>query len=170
MAQSWICNGMLVLLTLCTPNITQKYIFVAQIKTINEAETYCRVTYGTTLASIHNTEDNDEAYRVCLSHSKCVHGPKCQAACSIGAKYEHDDAWTWSDQSEFNYWNWDSVQGDPSEISDCAVIWANNHDFYSYRGTWNHCSCDGTIHWPLNIYIILMHNQTYIGADNSEQY
>eukprot|EP01083_Nonionella_stella_P318894 1167865_1 len=141
MASSLLISTMVVFMAIFTQCEPQKYIFVSQIKTINAAEIYCRDTYGTKLASIHSAEDNDEAYRLCLS-PKCADGSKCHDACSIGAKVKRDGVCIWSDKSLFNYWNWYSFDSD-IQNNGCAVLWSNNHPSSNHRGRWGNCPCDG---------------------------
>eukprot|EP01084_Bolivina_argentea_P136778 240901_1 len=135
--------SLLLLITyLSISSTAQKYIFVDIIMSANEAEAYCNSTYGTTLASIHNSSDNTAAQTLCVPQAN---DPK--KACSIGLNDKLNERgsdrtlWTWSDGTAYDFaTNWRT--NEPNDYNgfpngeDCAVIWQSD-------GLWNDIPCDG---------------------------
>ena len=73
-------------------------------------------TYNTSLASIHNDSQNEEARNLC--------GLSSSGYCFIGLSDESvEGQWVWSDGSEYNYSNWGGGGPDNNNGNeDCAVI------------------------------------------------
>ena len=95
----------------------------------NDANNYCQSEYGTTLASIHTAEENEEAWGLCDRISKHE-----DDLCFIGLNdIDNEKAWLWSDNSVYIYENWADDQPNDGYGEDCTMMRING---------WNDYSCD----------------------------
>ena len=119
---------------------SENYIFVHEPLSWFAAQNYCRSEYNTTLASVHNEEENIEAMDL------------YNTTAWIGLNdIEHErwsnaTNWTWDDGSFYDYQNWESVIGiEPNSLGnneDCVEMYAS--------GFWNDLSCSYTIPFICN--------------------
>ena len=118
-----------------TPIVTAQYILVQSPMTYHSARDYCNVHFDSSLASIHNADQNNEATAICGSGS-----------CLIGLididdeRYNNSFGWSWADGSAQDYENW--ANGEPNNWPYHAD--GNNEDcvqLIALDGTWNDNSC-----------------------------
>lgn len=69
--------------------LSQNYIFNAAELQMSNAEALCAFSYGTHLASIHSSSQNDEAKSICPST-----GPECWIGATDAAT---ENIWVWTD-------------------------------------------------------------------------
>eukprot|EP01083_Nonionella_stella_P242612 846126_1 len=105
-----------------------------------DSNAYCEASYGTTLASIHNDAQNDEAGTLCPS-SAPLYG------CWVGG-HNANSAWEWLDGTPFDYGSntaggvapWAVIDGDNQPDNS-----GGNEDCLEIRqdsNTWNDRRCD----------------------------
>ena len=109
---------------------TYNYILATSSMNFNGANAYCSQTYGTTLASIHNSAQTQEANFLCSN----IH-------CWIGLEYRiHTDDWKWSDGTNFDYENWGD--GEPN--------FADQHCVHLVNQQWADSPCTNSYQFLCN--------------------
>ena len=113
-----------------------------------EAESYCESTYGTTLATIRSSTENQ------LAMIAAVYSGSLFVYTWIGFNdMDVDGTFEWIDGTRndvYNYTNWAS--GEPNNVGgneDCGQIWYNGNNKF---GTWNDESCGSTMSFVCNAY------------------
>ena len=106
------------------------YIKVHQDEvTWSDAEDHCANTFGTHLASISNSAENDEVYDLLGSWTYGWIGLNDRAT---------EGTFVWSDGTTFNYNAWNSgIEGQSTASEDCAMHFGN--------GNWIDIDCDTTV-------------------------
>ena len=102
----------------------------------NDANLYCSDKFNTSLASIHNEEENEEVRELCNSYNLLT------SECLIGLTDQGNDrdlnrsGWIWIDGSEYDgqYQNWHPTQPDGLGAVDCVAMFK---DF----GQWDDIHC-----------------------------
>eukprot|EP01084_Bolivina_argentea_P005498 10356_1 len=75
------------------------YILQTELLNVHDSNALCEFSYDTTLCSIHNTTQNNEAQTVCSNHSSTVN-------CWIGGSDDLiQDEWYWFDGSQWDFGN-----------------------------------------------------------------
>ena len=129
-----------------------KYIVGADIVIYEDASTYCH-EIGTTLASIHSIDDQENAKIAC----NAVHDG---TGCWIGLT-KTNDIWSWQDWSltdfgfinndptntsiDNNAWPWNEIHHSPEGDGNCTQLRSvNNWEYH-----WNDIPCDQLSSYPL---------------------
>ncbi|XP_041812433.1 lymphocyte antigen 75-like [Chelmon rostratus] len=102
-----------------TNDTSSSFIFVAELKTWEEAQSYCREHY-TDLASVRNQAENDQIRKM----------TKDNAYTWIGL---YRDSWKWSDGSTHSFANWATNAPSVTYSHSCAV---------SNFGKWQNADCN----------------------------
>eukprot|EP01083_Nonionella_stella_P185490 676489_1 len=128
------------------------YILVRQVLNSNNAQIHCQQTYGTSLASIHDETDNQQAADLCELKPGCIDScVNIDKSCHIGLNDKQNErgtsrlGWVWNDGTSYDYQNWrtGSTQTEPfgGDGSDCVVIFPSVHPNSGYRGNWADIEC-----------------------------
>eukprot|EP00484_Ammonia_sp_Unknown_P021665 CAMPEP_0197025522 /NCGR_PEP_ID=MMETSP1384-20130603/5827_1 /TAXON_ID=29189 /ORGANISM="Ammonia sp." /LENGTH=373 /DNA_ID=CAMNT_0042454059 /DNA_START=123 /DNA_END=1244 /DNA_ORIENTATION=+ len=99
------------------PTEEKKYVFVSDMKTFSEAETYCQSNYMEgNLVSIHSEAEN------AVVQGLCENLGQLQAACWLGMD---NPTWTglyeWYDGTDIDYTNWYVGEPDGGSAQPCVV-------------------------------------------------
>eukprot|EP01084_Bolivina_argentea_P311120 538511_1 len=123
-----ICNYILI-----QAAYSQKYVYNSNIKTWNDAESYCQSVYNTHLASIHSWSDNADATNACQADQ-----------CHIGLNDKANEAqWEWSDGSSVDFGPNFKV-GQPDDWTDNGNVPTGEDcvELMTSTAKWNDLHCD----------------------------
>eukprot|EP01083_Nonionella_stella_P305849 1068611_1 len=118
-------------------DIVGDYVIVDQSKPFDDAQTYCKTTYGTSLASVHTASQNQFLYDLKQKQSE-------SNDIWIGLRKQSADARHWFVDGT-DHWDsaffWDDVS--PDRDDGCAVM--------KVDGTWNDVSCATPYRFACNV-------------------
>eukprot|EP01083_Nonionella_stella_P008500 24542_1 len=118
-------------------DIVGDYVIVDQSKPFDDAQTYCKTTYGTSLASVHTASQNQFLYDLKQKQSE-------SNDIWIGLRKQSADARHWFVDGT-DHWDsaffWDDVS--PDRDDGCAVM--------KVDGTWNDVSCTTPYRFACNV-------------------
>ena len=130
---------------------TLQYIGVYAPEGINWIDSllYCENNFGTSLASIHSSDDQTEAsnaaYGATPDEEETTH---VYGWIGLNDYFDNDGSWSWSDGTSFDYAYWAS--GEPNnDNEDCAQIAGLTQTRYplvnGINGPWNDETCTTTL-------------------------
>ena len=123
--------------------VKDSYIGVScdEYVTWNEALEYCETQIGSTLASIHSDNDNENALLAVAGTSNAPDDTIIRYAWIGYNDLNNDGEFEWTDGSAAYYENWDTNTGQPnSNNQDCGQLSGMNN--VQWEGRWNDDECD----------------------------
>ena len=116
-----------------------QYIAVSQKLTYSNANSYCLSTFGTTLATIFNSEMND-----IVRYSATAIGISTSENLWIGLSDQNSEGnFVWQDGTSLGYTNWNSGEPNNSGNEDCTEMYST--------GKWNDKDCSQTRYFVCNL-------------------